>query len=57
MVVSFVLSLPARGGDAQSQKLEGGAVESEPATNDCGSVLKQYVNDQGMVNYKALKAN
>lgn len=57
MVVSFVLSLPARGGDAQSQKLEGGPVESEPATNDFGSVLKQYVNDQGMVNYKALKAN
>lgn len=61
IVFLFVLVLPACGREEQPQKMNGDTGKSgtlsDPATNDYAAVLKQYVNDRGMVNYKALKAD
>ena len=61
MVLLFILVLPTCGSEEQPQKVaddtgKSGAL-ANPSTNDYTAVLKQYVNDQGMVNYKAFKSN
>lgn len=59
MGLLVVLTLQAFGREEPPPQVNGDAGKGtlgNPATSDYAAVLKQFVNDQGMVNYKALKA-